>query len=196
MTYDVYIAHHGIKGQKWGVRRYQNEDGSYTDAGKRRYAKEIRKDAKDFLRKDVGLSRRDARKGAKVVAEARTNKDKDMSSELTDLMQKVTKREYDTANKYIIKQADGRRVLDDSSAKSVLKNSKKMAQIYESLGKKTISSLQLGDKYDFVAGLDSSVKGLFLNSTVYDKKTYSENKKRVQEEEELEKKRRQRAGLG
>ena len=32
-----FIAHHGIKGQKWGVRRYQNQDGSYTDAGKIRY---------------------------------------------------------------------------------------------------------------------------------------------------------------
>lgn len=31
------IAHHGIKGQKWGVRRYQNEDGSLTEEGKRRY---------------------------------------------------------------------------------------------------------------------------------------------------------------
>jgi hypothetical protein len=32
----VYLAHHGIKGQKWGVRRYQNPDGSYTDEGRRR----------------------------------------------------------------------------------------------------------------------------------------------------------------
>lgn len=31
------LYHHGIKGQKWGVRRYQNEDGSLTEAGKRRY---------------------------------------------------------------------------------------------------------------------------------------------------------------
>lgn len=31
-----YLVHHGIKGQKWGVRRYQNEDGSYTEAGKKR----------------------------------------------------------------------------------------------------------------------------------------------------------------
>lgn len=32
-----FICHHGIKGQKWGVRRYQNPDGSLTEAGKKRY---------------------------------------------------------------------------------------------------------------------------------------------------------------
>lgn len=31
------LYHHGIKGQKWGVRRFQNEDGSLTDVGKKRY---------------------------------------------------------------------------------------------------------------------------------------------------------------
>ena len=33
------LAHHGIKGQKWGVRRYENPDGSLTEAGKKRYRK-------------------------------------------------------------------------------------------------------------------------------------------------------------
>lgn len=33
------LYHHGIHGQKWGVRRFQNPDGSYTPAGKKRYAK-------------------------------------------------------------------------------------------------------------------------------------------------------------
>lgn len=34
-----YLEHHGILGQKWGVRRYQNFDGSYTKAGLKRYEK-------------------------------------------------------------------------------------------------------------------------------------------------------------
>lgn len=36
----LYLAHHGIKGQRWGVRRYQNEDGTLTEAGKARIAKD------------------------------------------------------------------------------------------------------------------------------------------------------------
>ena len=31
------LKHHGIKGQKWGVRRFQNPDGSWTAAGAQRY---------------------------------------------------------------------------------------------------------------------------------------------------------------
>ena len=33
----LYLQHHGIKGQKWGIRRYQNPDGSLTTAGRERY---------------------------------------------------------------------------------------------------------------------------------------------------------------
>ncbi len=33
----LYLAHHGIKGMKWGVRRFRNEDGTLTDEGRRRY---------------------------------------------------------------------------------------------------------------------------------------------------------------
>lgn len=37
--YSNELTHWGIKGQKWGERRFQNEDGTLTEAGRRRYAR-------------------------------------------------------------------------------------------------------------------------------------------------------------
>ena len=38
-----YLQHHGINGQRWGVRRFQNEDGSLTPEGRERYDYKYRK---------------------------------------------------------------------------------------------------------------------------------------------------------
>lgn len=50
---EEYLEHHGIKGQKWGIRRFQNTNGSLTDAGKKRYTlsekKEIRRERKQQI---------------------------------------------------------------------------------------------------------------------------------------------------
>lgn len=48
--YTNYLAHHGIKGQRWGVRRYQNSDGSLTDAGRRKLGR-LQKKSSKFLKK-------------------------------------------------------------------------------------------------------------------------------------------------
>lgn len=60
------LYHHGIKGQKWGVRRFQNEDGSLTPAGKKRYesqkailtgVSDIANKSSEMLRSNTGSKR-------------------------------------------------------------------------------------------------------------------------------------------
>ena len=43
----AFIEHHGIKGQEWGVRRFQYEDGSLTPEGRKRYLKEEERSQSD-----------------------------------------------------------------------------------------------------------------------------------------------------
>lgn len=49
MPMENYLVHHGIKGQKWGVRRYQNYDGTLTSAGKEHYNSAKLKKSIDIL---------------------------------------------------------------------------------------------------------------------------------------------------
>lgn len=53
LYYNNQIWHWGVKGMKWGVRRYQNTDGSLTDAGKKRYDRDV---AANKKKKDNKLS--------------------------------------------------------------------------------------------------------------------------------------------
>lgn len=48
----MWLAHHGILGMKWGVRRYQNVDGSLTPAGQRRYNKFKSNEVERFSKAD------------------------------------------------------------------------------------------------------------------------------------------------
>lgn len=62
------LQHWGIKGMKWGVRRYQNKDGTLTNAGQKRYDRDIRErtdkndkntnyDANRWVREDLNRSK-------------------------------------------------------------------------------------------------------------------------------------------
>lgn len=62
------LLHYGIKGQRWGIRRYENEDGSLTEAGLRRYR------VYDDIKSGVKTIRKDIRKSIKKNSEIADNK--------------------------------------------------------------------------------------------------------------------------
>lgn len=60
------FLHSGVKGMKWGIRRYQNPDGSLTDAGKRRYQK-MGKKAESLQKKSSDLRLKAAKRQRSVT---------------------------------------------------------------------------------------------------------------------------------
>lgn len=64
-----YLAHHGVKGQKWGIRKYQNPDGSLTSAGQGRYNKisnKYNRQLAESQRENSGIKRHRAEYRAKL----------------------------------------------------------------------------------------------------------------------------------
>jgi len=64
---DMILCHHGIKGQKWGVRRYQYEDGTYTELGKKRKNSRIFVSGSSKTQDDTSPYRRDLPETVKQV---------------------------------------------------------------------------------------------------------------------------------
>ena len=87
-----YLYHSGVKGQKWGVRRYQNEDGSLTDAGKKRYARDA---------KEKGYNKQDDNTGAyykQSKKKGREDLDVDANRYVTEDISRTKKLADESAN--------------------------------------------------------------------------------------------------
>lgn len=74
--YDT-LMHHGIRGMKWGVRRYQNKDGSLTSAGRRR-----QRNNPFFIKKSKAKKQKESNNTKKKDIKANKKKNaKDMTNE-------------------------------------------------------------------------------------------------------------------
>ena len=93
------LYHYGIIGMKWGIRRYQNPDGSLTPTGRRRLEKQDAKWAK--------------KKSSKITAQAK----------------KLSQRELDVYGNYLLKLPNARNANGKLSAQTVNAYNRKMAEL-------------------------------------------------------------------
>lgn len=144
-----YIVHSGIKGQKWGVRRYQNEDGTLTPEGEKRYNEE-------------GSNRNQKRAENKVrdIERAKSEAKKSMDKKVSDLKVATVKKGYDTCDKML-----------DTSVK-VSKTA------YKTMGSmRNFSDKSLQSKNPFVKLAGVTAKGLAAGARGIGKGTEKINKK-------------------
>ena len=105
MYYETELYHHGIKGQKWGVRRFQNSDGTLTDAGRKRRDYNSTSIGAAIARRQnakVDKSFKDWKSGSEAkelaIEKGKIASDAKMAYE-RDPKNKDLKREYNSANR-------------------------------------------------------------------------------------------------
>ena len=156
-TYNTdYLAHYGVLGQKWGVRRFQNEDGSLTSEGKERY----RTDSKlgNFVR---------AVSNTRVGQMRAVSRNKGFKKDLKEI-----KSEYKNQKKEI-KEQKKRSFLDDDfdalrenkqkmkQLKSDFKKTKQEARVSAAEALYPWQSKELNEKIQ-TGGLKSNLKAMVL----------------------------------
>lgn len=164
---DYILCHHGIKGQKWGVRRFQKKDGSLTPIGKKRYSEggqadlEAKKKAMKTAKKEYSRSFDKAYNRA-IGAYSPAKKHRvDAEKRWEDVQNKA--KLYDTAKK------------DYKHAKSTEKEIRKYAQKGYAEDGYNRNKTVVGKTYDKLTGANKRYAKL-----LYDLSSDKENRKRAE----------------
>lgn len=151
MEYELY--HHGVKGQKWGVRRYQKKDGSLTPLGKMKYRTD-----KDFKR---SYDRNEALKKARQAkAEKRQHEAEraqvvrsGSASELLKYKGELSPQEMNAAWQRIQWENGMKQIAD----KEVSAGKSKVDKVVDTIGDLTDKSQKVIKAYNTVANINNAL---------------------------------------
>ena len=179
MEYIVYrkndeLYHHGIKGQRWGIRRFQNEDGSLTSEGKTRYGS-----AADYATptpKEQKAYYKNVSKAFQTEGSIKTKREaiaKETSEEILNDLKPLGKKYNEARQKYTKNY--------ESEMEKCLKDEKKLKAFSNAVGyadTDKISSLELKMRFliGYAYGMDVLGRiGHTTDSLTADRKAYKES---------------------
>ena len=166
VTRNDELCHYGIKGQRWGVRRFENYDGTLTPEGMERYYGKVGKDA-DVSYKEIKEYRSNTINRLKKT-DKRLNKIKKLQDKAYALAKKYdfdhddggggsTKESQKAGEKYM-EYWDHIEYLEQEIAKDAVKKGRELT--IENFGEKRVSDLEKRDKlkgFAIFAGLESAI---------------------------------------
>ncbi len=139
------LYHHGILGQKWGVRRFENADGTLTEAGKARYS---RKTTRKGYQENLNRLDKDLAK-VRIKKQKLENKEKSLTENDEKAAKKIEKIES-KINKYNNSINDYKNlansIIDDATSKGYSVQSKPVTR-KEGLGKRHATAALLSAAY-------------------------------------------------
>lgn len=136
------LKHHGILGQKWGVRRFQNEDGSLTSAGKKRYKVDLDNSFSGKIRNkqysQVIQEIKNTRNAIRENSEYENNPSKIGKSKVSS---HIRSKQLSRDKKRLAELLEAKKELEDISKYALEKDKKKKIKKERRLDKKNVSLL-------------------------------------------------------
>ena len=136
------LRHWGIRGMKWGVRRYQNKDGSLTPAGKKRYNNEVEEtpEAKEAKRQQI------IKTGS--------------AKEVYGIKDTLSSQEQNTVRQRLQWESDIRRLAESEAASAAAaKGKSKVEKAFDSIGKIKNYAVETAQLYNMGINVANAFRG-------------------------------------